>query len=78
MSVISPKFPGFPEILVGFPVFLVYSTLILGIFQLGFLENLGIWGKLPEFCNSTEQFTVETSTFSLLLSPQKVVLNKLS
>uniref|UniRef100_A0A8C8J4N2 Neuron navigator 1 n=1 Tax=Oncorhynchus tshawytscha TaxID=74940 RepID=A0A8C8J4N2_ONCTS len=40
----------FPEILVrGFSDFL-----LPGIFQPGFLENLGIWEKLPEFCNPRE------------------------
>lgn len=29
------------------------SLKISGIFQLGFLENLRIWGKLPEFCKPT-------------------------
>lgn len=29
-----------------------YSILIPGIFQMGFLENLGILGRLPEFYNS--------------------------
>lgn len=28
-----------------------YSLLIPGIFQSGFRENLGLLGKLPEFCN---------------------------
>lgn len=45
------QYSGFPEICFEDFGFLGYSLLILGIFQLGFLGHLGIFGKLLVFCS---------------------------
>lgn len=42
-----------------FPRFPAYYFLIPGIFQPGLLENLGLVGKLPEFCNLMKNTTTK-------------------
>lgn len=53
---------NFPEILNGGLLFPAYSLLIPEVLKQGFLETLGIWGRLPEFCKPKYKHCPQTDS----------------